>query len=202
MDLHRVRSDRKGQPPAFIPVQTVARAGGQPFATLASYKTAAYANGDFAGLSAVTTFAPNVKTSIAYVIVEDQLAGGNRALAPLRTSRGKDYALIFSPEVTPFKGLDVKPLFSYFHADGLTSSNARGNHANIRTVGGTTNGIGAGVRPRRRRLDPPRGSGHRRSRHAVAVGPFGFDPTSITSGERKTARQSGPTARPERSRPT
>src|SRR6267143_5248024 len=65
----------------FSAVLTVARAGGQPFATIASYKTAAYANGDFAGLSAVTTFAPNVKTSIAYVIVEDQLAGGNRALA-------------------------------------------------------------------------------------------------------------------------
>jgi len=162
----------------FIPVQTVARAGGQPFATLASYKTAAYANGDFAGLSAVTTFAPNVKTSIAYVIVEDQLAGGNRALAPLRTSRGKDYALIFSPEVTPFKGLDVKPLFSYFHADGLTSSNARGNHANIRTVGGTTNGIGAGGT-----TTTAGDSTLHEDRDTVGLdvrwrsGPFGFDPT-------------------------
>src|SRR5207245_8097645 len=108
----------------WIPVQTVARAGGQPFATLANYKTAAYANGDFAGLAAVTTFAPNLKTNVAYVIIEDQLAGGNRALAPLRTNRGKDYAVIFSPEISPFKGLDLKPLFSWLHADGHTSSSS------------------------------------------------------------------------------
>jgi len=132
----------------FIPVLTVARLGGQPFATLAGYKTAAYANGDFAGVSTITSFSPNVKLAFAYVVVEDQLAGGNR-LPPgstsvqNRTSRGEDYAFIVSPEITPFKGLDIKPLFSYFHADGLTSSSARGNHANIRTVGGTTNGPAA-----------------------------------------------------------
>src|SRR5207249_3146010 len=115
----------------FIPVLTVARAGGQPFATLANYKIA-YATGDFAGVSAVTTFAPNLKTNIAYVIVEDQLAGGNRALATARTNRGEDYAWIFSPEYTPFKGLDLKPLFSWFHADGLTASGSRRNAINRR----------------------------------------------------------------------
>src|SRR5262252_9717935 len=71
----------------FIPVLTVARAGGQPFATLANYKVT-YANGDFAGLSTITTFTPEIKLDLAYVIVEDQLAGGNRALAnaPTRTN--------------------------------------------------------------------------------------------------------------------
>jgi hypothetical protein len=127
----------------FIPVQTVSRLGGQPFATLAGYKTAAFANGDFAGFSSITTFTPDVKLAFAYVMVEDQLAGGNRALAQVRTSRGEDYAFIVSPEITPFKGLDIKPLFSWFHADGLTSSSVRGNHANIRTAGGTTNGPAA-----------------------------------------------------------
>src|SRR6267143_2339819 len=82
----------------FIPFLTVARAGGQPFGTIANYKTSVYAGGDFAGVSAVTTFAPNIKTNLAYVIVEDQLAGGNRALAQVRTSRGEDWAVIFSPE--------------------------------------------------------------------------------------------------------
>ena len=127
----------------FIPVQTVARAGGQPFATLASYKVASYAQGDFAGVSTNTTFTPDVKLKLAYAIVEDQLAGGNRSAAPVRTSRGEDYAFIVSPEITPFKGLDIKPLFSWFHNDGSTSSSTRGNHANVRTVGGTTNGPGA-----------------------------------------------------------
>jgi hypothetical protein len=172
----------------FIPVLTVARAGGQPFATLAGYKTAAYANGDFAGLSTITTFSPEVKLAFAYVIVEDQLAGGNR-LPPgststqNRTSRGEDYAFIVSPEITPLKGLDIKPLFSYFHGDGLTSSSVRGNHANIRTAGGTTNGpvAYAGVNPA---LGTAAGdSVMHENRYTIGldmrwrVGAFGLDPT-------------------------
>src|SRR5947209_9694108 len=110
----------------FIPVLTVARAGGQPFGTIANYKVY-YANGDFAGLDLYTTFAPEIKNHFAYVIVEDQLAGGNRLPAGTtntqnRTSRGEDYAFIISPEFTPIKGLDMKPMFSWFHADGVTSA--------------------------------------------------------------------------------
>src|SRR5437867_8516886 len=82
----------------FIPVETIARAGGQPFDTLAQYKLAQYANGDFAGVSAVTTSAPNIKTNVAYVIEEDELAGANRGNPSLKISRGEDYAWIFSPE--------------------------------------------------------------------------------------------------------
>ena len=65
----------------FIPVETIARAGGQPFGRLANYKVV-YANGDFAGISANTTFTPNIKTALAWGIVEDQLAGSNRATRP------------------------------------------------------------------------------------------------------------------------
>src|SRR5215467_4604336 len=71
----------------FIPVLTVARAGGQPFATIANYKVY-YANGDFAGLDLYTTFTPEIKNHIAWVDVEDQLAGGDRqANAQIRTNR-------------------------------------------------------------------------------------------------------------------
>src|SRR5436309_12945036 len=109
----------------FIPVETIARAGGQPFDTLAQYKLAQYANGDFAGVSAVTTFAPNIKTNVAYVMEEDELAGANRGNPSLKISRGEDYAWIFSPEITPFKGLDLKPLYSFFHAGGQTQGGSR-----------------------------------------------------------------------------
>src|SRR5437773_9447780 len=123
----------------FIPVETMARAGGQPWGSLANYKVV-YANGDFAGVSAVTTFAPNLKTNVAFVMIDDQLAGGNRAAADTRTSRGEDYAIIVSPEITPYKGLDIKPLYAYLHADGLTSSTARHSVINRRFVGsGATN---------------------------------------------------------------
>src|SRR6059036_4159671 len=110
----------------FIPFLTVARAGGQPFGTIANYKVY-YANGDFAGLDLYSTFTPDIKNHFAFVIVEDQLAGGNRAATTARTNRGEDYAFIISPEFTPFKGLDLKPMFSWFHADGVTAGAARRN---------------------------------------------------------------------------
>jgi len=118
----------------FIPVLTVARAGGQPFGTIANYKVY-YANGDFAGLDLYTTFTPDIKNHFAWVDVEDQLAGGNRALPAARTNRGKDYAFIISPEFTPLKGLDMKPMFSWFHADGTTANAARRNAFEQRLAG-------------------------------------------------------------------
>ena len=161
----------------FIPFLTVARAGGQPFATIANYKVY-YANGDFAGLDLYSTFTPDIKNHLAFVVVEDQLAGGNRSTATTRTSRGEDYAFIISPELTPFKGLDLKPMFSWFHADGLTSGNARRNATNIRTVGGAMNvaaAVGGGA--------PAGDAADHENRHTVGLdarwrlGPFGLDPT-------------------------
>src|SRR6266542_3107669 len=120
----------------FIPVETMARAGGQPFANLATYKLATYAASDFAGLSTITTFAPNLRNNLTWVIVEDQLAGANRGNPSLKTGRGEDYALVFSPEYSPFKGLHLKPLYSWFHADGITHIAARRNLVNRGTAGG------------------------------------------------------------------
>jgi hypothetical protein len=165
----------------FIPVETMARAGGQPWSTLANYK-GVYAIGDFAGLSTNTTFDPTVSLKLAYVVVEDQLAGGNRTLANLRTSRGEDWAVVVSPEFTPFKGLDIKPMYAYFHADGVTSGTSRHNTINRRYAGveGTvaTNsaaaqgaGNGAGD------------STNQENRHTIGLdmrwrsGPFGLDPS-------------------------
>jgi hypothetical protein len=165
----------------FIPVTTIARAGAQPWGTLANYK-AIYANGDFAGVSGVTTFAPNVKTNVAFAIAEDQLAGGNRALATARTSRGEDYAFVLSTDITPFKGLDIKPMFSWFHADGITNAGSRhavvdrrfvtGSHANNQaSLGGSGAANAAGD------------STFQEERYTIGfdarwrMGPFGFDPT-------------------------
>ena len=144
----------------FIPVATVARVGGQPYATLANYKIA-YANGDFAGISTRTTFAPNLNLALAYVQVEDEIAGSNRLARTAANRRGNDFAVIVSPEITPFKGLDIKPLYSYFYADGSTSSAAR------RPI----NNQQGGVAPTEE------------SRHTIGVdarwrsGPFSLDPT-------------------------
>jgi hypothetical protein len=128
----------------FIPVATRSRLGAQPFGTLANYKVA-YANGDFAGISAVTTWAPNLRTNLAYVQIEEEIAGSNR-LARTATAgrRGEDWAVIFSPEITPFKGLDIKPLYSYYTSDGASTArravaNQQGavspNHEDRHTIG-------------------------------------------------------------------
>jgi len=165
----------------FIPIETMARAGGQPFGSLATYKLATYAASDFAGLSTVTTFAPNIKLNLAYVVVEDQLAGANRGLPSLKTGRGEDYSLIVSPEYTPIKGLDLKPLFSWFHADGVTNISARRNLVNVRTVGGVL-GNGTSLAPP---VGPPAAGSpsYHEDRYTIGldarwrVGPFGLDPT-------------------------
>ena len=172
----------------FIPILTVARLGGQPFATIANYKVY-YANGDFAGLDMYSTFTPDIKNHLAWVDVEDQLAGGNRALPNVRTNRGKDWAIIESPEFTPMKGMDVKPMISYFHADGTTAGAARRNAFNPRTIGGTMNsGLATGGASN---AAPVAGLGttaagdatDHENRYTVGldarwrVGPFGLDPT-------------------------
>jgi len=165
----------------FIPVETRARAGAQPFDTLGQYKLAQYANGDFAGVSAVTTFAPNIKTNLAYAILEDELAGSNRGNPSLKISRGEDYALIFSTDITPFKGLDLKPLYSFFHAGGQTAGSSRRNLTNRGSAGGTLNAAASRGAPQQA---PAAGSpNYHEDRHTVGMdarlrmGPFGLDPT-------------------------
>src|SRR6266571_4947678 len=183
----------------FIPVETMARAGGQPFANLATYKLATFGTGDFAGLSALTAFAPDLRTNLAWVMIEDQLAGANRnAGSQTRTGRGEDYALIFSPEFSPMKGLDLKPLYSWFHADGITQTAARRNLVNVRSVPTLT--IGGVPVPGTTVLGAPGSMGsaacplgvtcnnagdpvYHENRHTIGLdarwrlGPFGLDPT-------------------------
>src|SRR5262245_31319654 len=169
----------------FIPVETMARAGGQPWSTLANYKIV-YSAGDFAGLSTVTTFSPQANLKLAYIVVEDQLAGGNRTAATARTSRGEDWAITVSPEFTPFKGLDIKPMYAYFHADGVTSGTSRHNTINRRYVGVGTAAEGTVATNSAAAQGAGNGAGdstNQENRHTVGIdmrwrsGPFGFDPT-------------------------
>jgi len=137
-------------PLPLIPLNTVARLGAQPFGTAATYKLAAYANGDFPGVNLVTDLAPGAKLNLTYVQVEENLTGrrdffpftfaaagaatgrcttaasGDVTLTPcVPQSRGEDWAFIASFEFSPFKGLDVKPMYSYFNAVGQTSGASR-----------------------------------------------------------------------------
>jgi hypothetical protein len=125
----------------LIPVPTVVRLGAQPFGAAAAYKLATYATGDFPGVNVVSTITPNVKLNFTYVQVEEQLSGcrtspafpncNNNTASPnlggigYSQLRGDDFAIIASPEITPIKGLDLKPMYSYFYASGTTSGSSR-----------------------------------------------------------------------------
>ena len=137
-------------PVPLIPWPTVMRLGAQPFGTAANYKLATYANGDFPGVNIVTTVTPNLKLLFTYVAVDENMTGkkdylpffpnaaannpsntrcsnasNTSSVSCVPQSRGDNFALIFSAEYTPMKGLDIKPMYSYFFADGLTSGAAR-----------------------------------------------------------------------------
>jgi hypothetical protein len=173
-------------PLPLIPFSTIVRLGAQPFATAATYKLATYANGDFPGVNLYTTFSPTFKFQTTYVQVEENLVGtGTRTglAGPLgytgatanNQNRGDDYAFILSPEFTPFKGLDIKPMFSQFHAAGTTSGpfGARQGRGGINASTAYTNPDGTS-----------RG-GMNEDRFTVGVdgrfrsGPFSFDPSVL-----------------------
>ena len=116
--------------PMFLIPDTTVRLGAQPFGTAATYKLAAYANGDYAGVNWVSRFGPAAALNLTYVQVEESFTGrdwatGGWTTAPATTDRGEDWAIIASFDFSPFKGLDIKPMYSYFHATGATSGAAR-----------------------------------------------------------------------------
>jgi hypothetical protein len=170
-------------PAPLIPVPTIMRIGAQPFATAASYKLATYANGDFAGFNLYSTITPGLKIQLTYAAVEENLVGtgtANGLSGPLgytgatanSQNRGDDYAFILSPEFTPIKGLDIKPMISWFHAAGTTNV-ARAGRGGINTGNAFTN---------------PDGTSHggvNEDRWTVGVdaryrmGPFSFDPSIL-----------------------
>src|SRR5262245_47219292 len=192
----------------LIPVPTVARLGAQPFGAAANYKLATYANGDFGGINIVSTITPNVKLLFTYAGVEENLTGkkdiastaligisgtipgltfsapANGSNAP--QSRGDDFALILSAEVTPIKGLDIKPMYSYFYAVGATSASARqgrgGYTVNISSAPNGTAG-GSPFAPKNAAGAVRAGTGIHENRHTVGldarwrIGGFSLDPT-------------------------
>lgn len=164
-------------PVPLIPVPTTARLGAQPFGALATYKLGTYATGDFPGVSITSQITPNFKLVGTYVQVEENLAGTQTrsGLSTVGTglstqSRGDDFAGIFAPEITPFKGLDIKPMFSMFYAQGTTSGSARAGRGglNTTTAYSPTGDVRGGINEYRYTV----GLDTR-----LRMGPFSLDPT-------------------------
>jgi len=200
-------------PLPLVPIPVIVRLGAQPFATAASYKLATYANGDFPGINLYATFSPTMKAQFTYVAVDENLLGKG-AFGPFLNStqtggtlfnkcintagavvaatgctaqsRGDNWAIIGSPEITVMKGLDIKPMYSYFTATGLTSSAARQGRGGVSINQGgpfapmNSNSIsgGAGVGGA-----DGAGTGVHENRHTLGIdarwrsGPWSVDPS-------------------------
>jgi hypothetical protein len=145
-------------PVPLVPVSTVATLGAQPF--VATYKTSVLATGDFAGLALRSDLAKTVRAHLTFVQIEEKLTGTR----DFTGSTGEDKAVIFGVEVTPMKGLDIRPIYAYLKAEGTTASRlARGGVSNAAAANPTDLA--------------------QEHRHTIGVdarwkqGPWSFDPT-------------------------
>lgn len=110
-------------PVPLVPVATTIRLGAQPFAT--TYKLGTLASGDFAGVYLASTWTPQVKSHFTYVQIEEEVTGGTTGGGVANFNRGDDFAAIFDIEVTPIKGLDIRPIYALAWFQGATHGNAR-----------------------------------------------------------------------------
>jgi hypothetical protein len=162
----------------LIPGPTRVRLGAQPFEAM--YKGGTFATGDFAGAHVSTRWTPMLKTNLTFVQIEEASTGPKDNFI-----RGDDVAFIGSVEITPFKGLDLRPIFSYANFVGVTSASSRQNRGGLGsgaaafptcpgTTGPGTGGcLGGGI------------TSAEEDRYTVGVdarwrfGPFYFDPTVL-----------------------
>src|SRR5260370_35097208 len=161
-----------------IPIPNTLRLGAQPFGTVATDKLALYANGDFPGIVANLEFAPGATLNLAYVQVEEQITGFKDGWV-----RGEDWAVLASCGFPPFKGLDIKPMYSFFQAEGATSGRARQGRGGVDTTAAFT-GSAATIPPG---ITGAAGRGVIENRHTIGVdgkftaGPFSLPPTPLYS---------------------
>lgn len=126
-----------------LPFATRVRLGAQPWGSTVTYKPGVHATGDFAGAVATMTFAPQFKLILGYAQIEEEGTGPSDGFG-----RGEDFAFTMSAEVTPVKGIDIKPFYTYFRADGATSGasrQARGGLGNVQSGNGAVLGVGGAV---------------------------------------------------------
>jgi hypothetical protein len=116
-------------------------------------------------------------------------------------SRGDNWAIIGSPEITVMKGLDIKPMYSWFTATGLTSTSARTGRAGVSVAAGgpfaPTASVNANGSAGVAGADGA-GTGVHENRHTIGIdarwrsGPWSVDPTFLYQfGEQAKWNQGG-----------
>jgi hypothetical protein len=166
--------------PLPIPLDNTFTVGGMPFGSLATDKLATYANGDFGGAAWSLRFTPAAQLNLTYVQVEESLTGGRDGFF-----RGEDWAGIISFGFSPFKGLDIKPMYSYFQAKGSTGGPARQGRGGVDTTTAYTAGANTFSLGGVAFANQNSYSGPVENRHTIGVdgrftaGPFTLQPTVL-----------------------
>jgi hypothetical protein len=171
----------------FIPVATMGRMGGQPFRGH-DYKFGILASGDFPGVTLETAWAPNLRSTVTFVQISEQL---DRFIAP---NQKDSIAILASLEVDVFKGLTIKPTYAYASYDGGNCGTANlgtpayGGYNPNTNCPGTVAGTVAG----------PGGVGRNIRRHYLgadvrwSMGPISVQPTFIyLLGEQEVLNRNG-----------
>jgi hypothetical protein len=110
----------------FIPVSTLIRAGAQP-ARGHDYKTGILFSGDFPGVTLETMWAPNLKSTITYAQLREQMDEAFGTPAGFAGGATESFALLTSVELEIFKGLTVKPTYAYARFDNGTGNTSLGS---------------------------------------------------------------------------
>ena len=121
-------------PVPWVPMANTLRLGAQPWET--TYKPGVLATGDYPGVNWVINWAPGIRSHLAYAQVEEALQQAPQTSVSSPNNRGDDFALVVSLEVSPMKGLDLRPIYSYFYAEGCTSGSPRASIASLSNCGG------------------------------------------------------------------
>lgn len=180
-------------PVPLIPIPTTARLGAQPFGAASTYKLCVYTCSDFPGVNITSQITPNVKFLGTFIQMEENLTGTgtkNNLAGPFGISqtqnRGDDVAGIISFEITPFKGLDLKPMISAMYMQGTTSGNARQGRGGLDTTTSFTGPGGVSLG----NMDEHRYTVGLDTR--LRMGPFSLDPTVMYQwGERTSFAPAG-----------
>jgi hypothetical protein len=97
----------KGSLLPFVPVPGIGRVGFQPFDN-DTYKLGVLAFGNFGGVHVDIDPFPGFKITGTYAQIDERGIGPQFGF-----TRGDDYAILFSVEVSPIKGVELKPIYAF-----------------------------------------------------------------------------------------
>jgi hypothetical protein len=168
-------------PVPLIPLATVIRLGGQPFQT--TFKPSVLATTDYGGVWMRTTITPDIKLNLTYAQAEEDEVGMR---ANANFFRGDDWFIMPSLDITPFKGLDLRPFYGYYAIYGNAPFFSR---CRVQCAGLPSNGTGATFNQFTGALGAVTLGNYRQNskedRHYLGIdarftsGPFYLDPTVI-----------------------